>query len=220
MVASISIDIVRSTSLNTGDQIELVKQIRGFLDDLEIDYPGFWARIIRGDSIECFVPEYRFALRIAILIKLYLKKQVSPYECSEMLKRYGVRLSIGMGDIQYVSKADDFINGPAINLSGRNLDRISREGVYSAIEVDGASQSINNFLDSYLALISDLVDSYSAKLAEVVFYQFLGIKEKDIANHLGIKQSSVNIRSTSAQWGLLNTAIYDFEQLDLERICG
>ena len=61
MVATISADIVRSTSLATGDLINLRKRLRGLLDDFEKDYSGFWARIVRGDSIECFVPEYRYA---------------------------------------------------------------------------------------------------------------------------------------------------------------
>ena len=44
MVATISADIVRSTSLATGDLITLRKRLRGLLDDFEKDYDGFWAR--------------------------------------------------------------------------------------------------------------------------------------------------------------------------------
>ena len=75
MIATISADIVRSTSLKTNDLINLRKGLRRLLDGFEKDYPGFWARIVRGDSIECVVPQYRCALRIAVLIKLYVKMQ-------------------------------------------------------------------------------------------------------------------------------------------------
>ena len=126
MIATISADIVRSTSMNTEDLIVLRNRLRDLFQDFEEDYPGFWARIVRGDSIECVVPNYNDALRIAILIKLYVKMRVSEFECSEMLQRYGIRFSIGVADIKYADKKEDIINGPAIYLSGRNLDEISR----------------------------------------------------------------------------------------------
>lgn len=53
MIATISADIVRSTSLKTEDLIALRNSLKELLDDFEKDYPGFWARIVRGDSIEC-----------------------------------------------------------------------------------------------------------------------------------------------------------------------
>ena len=98
MIATISADIVRSTSLQTGDLIELRNRLRGLLDDLEKDYQGFWARITRGDSIECVVSDYRYVLRIAILIKLFVKIQVDRYDCHELLQRYGIRFSVGIAE--------------------------------------------------------------------------------------------------------------------------
>lgn len=220
MIATISADIVRSTSLKTEDLIALRNSLRELLDDFEKDYPGFWARIVRGDSIECVVPEYRYSLRIAILIKLFVKMQVDAYECHELLQRYGVRFSIGIADIGYADKTEDIINGPAIYLSGRNLDEITRRGLYTAMEVGDVTKALSDVMDSYAALLGNLVDSYSAKQAAVVFYKLLGFKEVDISKRLGIYQSAVNMRSTSAQWGLLNTAIKDFENMNFEGLCG
>ena len=221
MVATISADIVRSTSMSTDDMIILRNRLKVLLGDLEKDYPGFWARIVRGDSIECYVPEYRYALRIAILIKLFVKMQVSGVDCDEELLRFGIRFSIGVGDIKYADKHEDIIDGAAIYMSGRNLDVISGKGnVFTAFQIMDAPESSSNLLDSYVALLSNLVDSYSAKQAEVVFYKLQGYKEVEISERLGIYQSSVNTRSTKAQWGLLNTAIKDFEDLTYKNICG
>lgn len=220
MIATISADIVRSTSLKTEDLIALRNSLKELLDDFEKDYPGFWARIVRGDSIECVVPEYRFSLRIAILIKLFVKMQVGACECHELLQRYGIRLSIGIADIGYADKTEDIINGPAIYLSGRNLDEITRRGLYTVMEVGDVPKALSDVMDSYAALVGNLVDSYSAKQAAVVFYKLLGFKEVDISKRLGIYQSAVNQRSTGAQWGLLNTAIKDFENMKFEGLCG
>ena len=219
MIATISADIVRSTSMNTEDLIVLRNGLRDLFQDFEEDYPGFWARIVRGDSIECVVPDYNDALRIAILIKLYVKMKVSEFECSEMLQRYGIRFSIGVADIKYADKKEDIINGPAIYLSGRNLDEISRrENIMTAFEIEQAPKPLSNLLDSYVAMVSGIVDSYSAKQAEVVFLKLLGFKEIEISERVGISQSSVNTRAANAQWGLLNTAIKDFEALKIEQI--
>lgn len=221
MIATISADIVRSTSLATEDLVELRKNLWRLMDELEKTYSGFWARIVRGDSIECFVPEYKYALKIAILIKLFVKMQVNGMNCDEELLRYGIRFSIGVGDIKYADKNDDIIDGPAIYMSGRNLDEISRRGnVFTAFQVMDAPESFCNLMDSYVALLSNLVDTYSAKQAEVIFYKLLGYKEVEISEKLRIYQSSVNTRSTNAQWGLVNTAIKDFEELTYKSICG
>ena len=220
MIATISADIVRSTSLQTEDFMILRNRLRELLDDFEIEYPGFWARIVRGDSIECVVPEYRYALRIAILIKLFVKIQAGGFDCDELLQRHGIRFSIGIADISYADKAEDMINGSAIYMSGRNLDEISRRDLYTAMEVEAVPRSLSDVMDSYVALMNYLVDSYSIKQAEVVFYKLRGYKEVDISKRLSIYQSAVNMRSTSAQWRLLNTAIKDYEDLDFRRICG
>lgn len=221
MIATISADIVRSTSLIIGDLIKLRNKLRGLFDDFEKDYPGFWARIVRGDGVECFVPDGRYALRIAILIKLLVKVQVSDMDCHDHLHRYGVRFSIGMAEENYADKAEDIINGPAIFLSGRNLDEISgRDDVYAAFEVFNATDSVNGLLESYVSLLSNMVDSFSAKQAEVVFYKLLGYREVEIGERLGIYQSSVNMRARSARWGLFNSAIKDFELVDFDGICG
>ena len=221
MVATISADIVHSTSLVTSDLITLRVRLRELLDDFEKYYRGFWARIVRGDSIECFVPEYKFALKIAILIKLFVKMQVNSMNCDGELLRFGIRFSIGVGDIKYADKNDDIIDGPAIYMSGRNLDGISRRGnVFTAFQVMDAPESFGNLMDSYVALLSNLVDTYSAKQAEVIFYKLLGYKEVEISEKLRIYQSSVNTRSTNAQWGLVNNAIKVFEELTYKSICG
>ena len=149
MVAIISADIASSTSLKTKELIELRRLLQELFSRIAEVSPGFWGRIVRGDSIECFVPEYHDALRIAILIKLYVKMTVAEWDCSPLLQRYGIRFSIGLGAINYADKEDDIIDGPAIYISGRNLDAISGiRDVYSCVEVDECDKRMNFLFDS------------------------------------------------------------------------
>ncbi len=221
MVATISADIVRSTSLKTEDLIEMRKKLLGLFNDLSERSPGFWGRIVRGDTLECLLPNYCYALRISILIKLCVKKMAGQYECSDWTKRHGVRFSIGIGGIKYESRSEDIIDGPAIYLSGRNLNGMSgKNDVYSAIEVEGATIEMNHLLFCYVAMISSIVDSYSKKQAEVIYYKLLGLKEREISELLGISQSAVNIRAAGAQWGVIYSALLSFENLNFEKLCG
>lgn len=221
MVATISADVVRSSSLSAEDYLVLRDELAAFLGKLEKSCAGFWARIVRGDSVECFVPEYHGSLRIALLLKLYVKMLVGPMDCSDQLKKHGIRFSIGVAEEDYSSREKDLLRGPAINLSGRNLDAISkRDEFFSAFEIDRARREVNGFVDSFVSLLSDMTDAYSVKQAEVVFYKLQGMREIQIAERLGIRQSSVNIRSTGAGWNLLARAVEVFENLNFEKVCG
>lgn len=221
MVATISADIVSSTSLDARDLLELRRRLSELFGRIAEDSPGFWGRIVRGDGIECFVPEYRGALRIAILMKLYVKMAVAGWNCSPQLRRFGIRFSIGMGAINYADREEDIIDGPAIYISGRNLDAIGRSrAAFTCVEVDGCDKATNCLLDSYVAMVDNVLNSYSVKQAEVVFYKLRGYKETQISGMIGVKQSAVNSRSTLADWNLLGRAVRSFENFDFGKACG
>jgi hypothetical protein len=221
MEATISADIVNSTSLEVNEIKALRKRLNELFNHFESEIPGFWARIVRGDTIECYVPDYRKALRVAITIKLYVKSAASSFPYSFLLSKYGIRYSIGIGSLKYVSKEDDIIDGPAIYISGRNLDAISnKKDVYSIIDMERDSMGMKWFLDSYVSLLDNLINGYSPKQAQVVFYKLLGYKEQKISELLNVYQSAINSRSSLARWSLLDAAIKDFENLDKELICG
>lgn len=222
MVATISADIVNSTSLETRDLIELRKRLQSLFERIEAEIlPGFWGRVVRGDTIECYVPDCGKALRIAIIIKLFVRIYAETVNSSYSTRQYGIRFSIGVGELKFVNKEEDIIDGPAIYISGRNLDAISNErDVFSAIGFESDLVGVRWLLESYVSLIDNLIRSYSVKQAQVVFYKLIGYKERQISEMLNIYQSAVNSRSSLAKWGLLEMAIKDFEHLNFDQICG
>ena len=103
--AAISADIVTSTSLSAIGLSELAKSIRKLLIDLEMNYEGFWGRLVKGDSIECIVPHPENALRIALILKSCVKSFVpTDGQSSSKFKQFGLRLVIGVGDMRINSK--------------------------------------------------------------------------------------------------------------------
>ncbi|ERJ80988.1 hypothetical protein HMPREF0653_00189 [Prevotella disiens JCM 6334 = ATCC 29426] len=55
MIATISADIIESTSLSREDYNLLLSVIKDELSRLEISIPGAWGRIVRGDKLLFFL---------------------------------------------------------------------------------------------------------------------------------------------------------------------
>ena len=72
MYATISADIVSSTSLCIEETIALKQRIEDLFSVLEKRFPGFWGRLINGDYIECLLPSAKDGFRVALLLRVAL----------------------------------------------------------------------------------------------------------------------------------------------------
>lgn len=217
MYATISADIVSSTSLSKDETIELKQKIGELFTLLEEKYPNFWGRQIKGDYIECLVPDASKAFRIALIIKTYLKSfSVEEKKGTKNFQTYGARIAIGIGNMRIVDKKQGIMDGEAIYLSGRAIENMGtpNKGTF-AIEIDNeqCSKSLR-----IIALLTDaLINNTTKRQSEVLYYKLLFTKEIDIAEKMGIKQSSVNEHSTLAKWYCLEEALNYFEQIKFEK---
>ena len=100
MYATISADIVSSTTLSIDETIALKKKINDQFVSLSCKFPGFWGRLIKGDYIECLVPNPSAALRIALILKTLVKSF----------------------DIERTKKNKQFLNAQAIRSSESALE--------------------------------------------------------------------------------------------------
>lgn len=215
MYATISADIVSSTSLSLESTIELKQKIGQLLKLLENKYTNFWGRQIKGDYIECFIPNVADSFRIALIIKSYIKSLSLPeVKLNKDFQTYGIRISIGMGAMRLIDRNEDILDGEAIYLSGRAIENMT-------LNKGTISISVNNFLLSselnLIALLTDaLVNNATKKQCEVLFYKLLAMKEEDIAKKLWISQPTVNSHSSSAKWYCIEEALKYFEQIKFE----
>lgn len=214
MWATISGDIVSSTSLSENDTIKLKQHFNDLFKMLEDKYPGFWGRQIKGDYIECAVPNANNALRIALLIKSSIKS-FDAVSGNELFAVYGLRMAIGIGSMRIVNRESDLMDGESIYLSGRTLAGMSK---LSKGSLSVASKGFNhiNALQTIAVLTDAIMNKMTRRQAEVIFYKLSDMKEIDIAEKLSIRQSSVNARSSSAQWYSIEEAIHCFEHLNFE----
>lgn len=219
MVATISADIVDSTKLTSEGVLRLRDSINSmFMDMGQID-PSAWGRLTRGDFIECVVPDARKALRIALLLKTRLKALELPIIKGEnsQMPVYGARIAIGIGTMRTIDRHNDMMDGEAIYLSGRKIDRKepTTRGTLALCAKD-ESQFID--LNAICVLADAVVNKTTSRQANVVYYKLLGMKVEDIAALLGISQSAVSQHAIQASWYAIENGVRTFET-EMTNLC-
>jgi hypothetical protein len=213
----VSCDVVESTSLEMDALIQLRRDIHSSLFPVvETRFPEFWGRVVRGDTIECVVEQPHDVFRVALLIKCWLKDWAAYHQASAEMIESGIRYSIGIGLMRAVDKKEDFLDGEAIYLAGRNLDFISERGIPVAFGMRTADEALNALITNNLMLLEDTFIRLTEKQCIVVFHKLLGLTEMEIARELGITQTAVNLRARNAGWSRVKDTLDILEHIDYE----
>ena len=216
MYATISADIVSSTSLSKDETIELKQKMEELFQLLEEEYPTFWGRQIKGDYIECLVQDVSKVFRLALIIKSYIKSfGIAENKDTKNFQTYGVRMAIGIGDMRILDKAQGIMDGEAIYLSGRAIETMGAPNK-GTLTIEIGNEQLSMLLRTIALLTDALINNATKRQCEVLYYKLLSTKEIDIAEKMRIKQSSVNQHSSLAKWYCIETALNYFEQIKFE----
>lgn len=221
--ATISADIVSSTSLSVFDLTHLQTVIRRFLDELSIkSQDEDWGRLFKGDSVEIFLKDPHKALRTALLLKALVKKTFIDNNMTvkqSLFKRFGVRMAIGIGEMRMADKDRDVLDGDAIYYSGRMLEKADREGLSVKRSMFFACKDplFTEQMDVMLGLLDVLFKDATARQSEILYYKLMGLNEEEIAAKLSIKQSAVNQHSNAVGWKAVESSVNYFEKLNFEQ---
>ncbi|WP_310994198.1 fumarate hydratase [Aequorivita marina] len=220
----ISGDIVSSTSLNNEDRHCVEENFKTLLKDLKQKY-NVYGRVLKGDYLECVVPDASVGLRVALAIKSFIKS--TPIDASQytkansrikQFKTHGIRLAIGYGTLSRFQPEAGIIDGDAIYFSGRE---ISGETTYDKERIvikntlffASKDEALNKNFKPLLALLDVLLSKATARQCEVLYLKLLNHQEEEIAKQLGIGQSAVNQHSTSVGWNAIEEAVDYFKML-------
>lgn len=222
-LAVISGDIIASTSLTDKGRAFVEKNLQILLDELGLKY-NVYGRIIKGDYIECVIPNPENALRVALVIKTFLKS-LSDDLINEIkdkrfkfFKIHAIRLAIGYGELSRFDPEKGVIDGEAIYLSGR---KINEEGTFakerivikSTLFFVSENEKLNKETDPLISLVDALLSKATAKQCEVIYLKLMGNNEQSIAAKLNIAQPVVNQHSTSAGWNAIEKAVNYFGEI-------
>ncbi len=223
MEAVISGDVIASTSLSDSGRNKLEVSLREMLQTLQQKY-NVYGRLIKGDYLECYVPELANAFRIALAIKSFVKS--IPLESNDFgkpsdtrikfFKMHGIRLAIGIGTLSRLNIEKGIIDGEAIYNSGRIINdnkTFNKEKVVikNTLFIKSPDDALDKELEPLLALIDVLFSKCTAKQSEVIYLKLLGNSEEFIAKKMGINQPTVNQHSTSSGWNAIEKAVQRYE---------
>ena len=214
----VSCDVVDSTFLDGDALFQLREDIHsGLFPDIESLCPGFWGRVVRGDTIECCLERPMLSFQVAFLIKCWFKDWASRHDASDDMRKSGVRYSIGIGPMRLVDRRLDYMDGKAIYLAGRNLDYISERKIPSFFEMDSDAKDVNTLIRNNIRLIDWMVEHATERQIPILYGRLMEKSEGTIARELSMTQSAINQRAGNAGWPLIRDTLRILEQVDFKK---
>lgn len=221
--ATISADVISYTSLWEEEKRLLESGIKGLLSDLAIEYKddAFFGRLVQGDYIECALDSPKYALRIALLLKTYIKtfnfiQTNDKRNRLRYFKEHAIRLAVAVAPLDTLDPNKGIIDGEAIYLSGRSIKNLSTSDkkkivIKSTMFFCTNDEKIQGQFDTIFSLLDTIISKCSAKQCEIIFNKLLHLSEKDITGKLRKNQSTISQHSTAAGWLSIEKAVLYFE---------
>ncbi len=221
--ATISADVISYTSLSEEEKRQLEKGIKELLSDLRNKYEkySFYGRLVQGDYIECALSSPKHALRIALLLKTYIKtfefkKTKENWNRLKYFNEYGIRLAVAIAPLQKIDPKKGIIDGEAIYLSGRAIKKLSTSDkqkivIKNTMFFCSSDKQTQEQFDTCFSLLDTIISKCSAKQSEILFYKLFDLSEKEISQKLNKYQSTISQHSTAAGWLSIEKAVIYFE---------
>ena len=205
MKAVITGDIVQSETVDTAKWQPALKI---FFKDHVAD-KNHWA-IYRGDEFQILVDDGSQSLRLAILIKAFIRS---------LGLELDARMSIGLGAMSYKSKLVTESNGSAFVRSGRLFEDIKNSRVNMAVST--GEEDIDADINLMLKLGLTIMDHWTQADAELalIFLAQSNLKQQQIAEMLHIKQAGVSRRKGRAKIDLIEDLLRYFEKKHQYLMC-
>lgn len=210
--ATITADIVASTTLSVDSILSLNESIKNCIADIEEHFPGTWGRLVKGDSIEFAIDSPNMALRIGLILKAYVKSlSLETTPKAEPFRRSAIRLSIGIGSMRLIDKSKDFMDGEAIYLSGRTISK--NEKAKDIFKIVGKPVESYPQINIMASLANNLINHSRWRPCKVLYYKLFKYSQKDIASKIGKSESAVSQALSAIGWESIDSFITYFESI-------
>lgn len=208
MLAVITGDLINSTNYGKALRKSVLSALNEEFSYIKTKYRAEFT-IFRGDSFQGVVDTSKDALRIVLLLKTAVIKASG--EQSNKKPVSDVRISIGIGEADYIENAVAESSGEAFYLSGKTLDLMKNQE--KTISLKTAFDEINQEFNVHLMLLDTIVERWSTASAEVVYYLLKGYKQQEIASIIGRSQAAVNLRKKAANWDEISVLLQRYEKV-------
>lgn len=212
MAATISADIIASTTLSPESLSKVQSHMKELITELENACPGVWGRVVKGDMIECYIPQASDSIRIALMIKTRMRSIDVACDKNSSFNKYRIRVAIGIGDMRTHDKDADILDGQAIYLSGRKIDQ-KTDFARGTLFVETQNDKHVGLLAAIALLLDAVINDATRMQCLMLYYKLFGFGEEKIAKITGKGKSSVYNHLRNAHWTAIERAITAFESL-------
>lgn len=210
-------DIVSSGEIVPEEREKLFKETTKLLKKLS---PGYLEKFetYRGDSLQCKIKHPAEVLRVAMIIRSFFRSYTPMHSRIETEKNskgyfstnFDIRLSIGIGEVDFIQKKITSSDGQAFRLSGEALDNLKETS--QRLSITTINKSFDEQMEPAILLVDSVIQKWTQNQAELVYYKLMKLKEDEIASTIGISQSAVTQRKKTAQWYAIEKLLTWFEK--------
>lgn len=186
MMAILTGDIVNSAAVDTAKWMPVLKRYLSTMGKS----PKNW-EIFRGDSFQ-FACDPKEAFQKFLLLKSIVRQQ----------PELDVRVSIGIGEMDFRAARISESNGTAFVRSGRAFDQMQEKQYLIITTGDEEKDRTFNLLCKFASLIMDNWSTVSAETVQVIL-ENPKWNQQQIADKLKVNQSAVSQNRKRAQFDLL-----------------
>jgi hypothetical protein len=166
--AVITGDIIQSTKIDSKGLYTLFQLLGTELKELNQKYEVKF-EVFRGDSFQCLIKDPALSLRVALIIKTFIRSLrlddllldglMNPIKNeSKSNAMIDARMTIGIGSVSMLSENLATSNGVAFQLSGRLLDKLKDARQHLAIASD---DKYNNEWETESVLLDAIISKYA-----------------------------------------------------------
>lgn len=216
MEATISADIIRSTSLPRDGMIVLQERLREFTEFLNNKFPGCWGRVVRGDGIECALSDAHMLLRVVLLLKCQIKAIRVKFDelhingGDKRFFKFGVRMAVAIGELRTNDKEQAIMDGEAIYNSGRALNSM---GNYDYFSITSWYKGTEPIVRSLFLLVNHIMKRASARQSQVLFMKLQDMSDAEISKTMGISRIGVYLHLKAIGWDAISVALRCYENM-------
>lgn len=225
----VSSDIIGSTSIHTDDKLLLLDELKNTLFQQLKSRFNTYTRIAKGDMIECYIPNPADTLRVALIIKCFIKSRIAPRfsiirgknlkadQRNRYFRIHGVRMAIAVDDMEIIDKRKGILEGEAIYKAGRMLGEYhsydkQRIVIKNSMYFLSGNKTLQEEFEVIVMLMDGLLLKTTSRQCELLSERLFDLSELEIADQFGISQSAVNQGLKISGWPSIDKAIKLFER--------
>lgn len=198
-------DIVGSTSIKTEYRANLLNCLNTMKEELQNVSP-FTMELFRGDSFQLLIENPAAALKIAILLRAGLIHHTPDKENG----MWDARISLGIGQVQFMADSIVTSDGEAFQYSGRQLDTMNK----TRLAVKTPWNDVNEELEVSTAFVDDIIKRWSGKQAGMIYLSLKADSpKKEVAQYIGTSVQNVRNVLSSAREPLIRMYIERYSKI-------